>query len=217
MRHLCNHLGKDFFDPEYKVQMLSDGNMKVTCGSIEYAYEDGGIKETIDFTYKNMADEAAAQLSRQMKSRGITSPGEIVRVDVVHGGDYGKGAFIAGARLSVILSDEATAMDVDGEKEKHESFSFEISVAEILCRKDNAEILTLTIRDELTKGLKTIATNNLNISVDEKNEIVCSFGDATSGQSVNSLQANLYVVGDLVFYDMVLGQEGAMSGDHCHL
>ena len=80
MRHLRHHFGKHSFEPEYKVQMLCDGHTRITHGSIEYAYDEGGIKETIDFTTKNIADEAVAQLSRQLKSRGITSPDKIVQL-----------------------------------------------------------------------------------------------------------------------------------------
>ena len=135
MKHLRHHFGKYCFEPEYKVQMLCDGHTAVRNDSIEYAYEVGGIKETIDYSVKNMADEMAVQLARQLNSKGVL-PDTIDRVDVVHGGDHGCGAFIAGSRVSVILLDT-------GDKSK-ESFSFEISVAEIQCRKYNAEISYLS-------------------------------------------------------------------------
>jgi len=44
-----------------------------------------------------------------------------------------------GARIDVILSDESKEKD-------HTLFYFEVSVAEIICRKDSAEILELTIK-----------------------------------------------------------------------
>ena len=215
MKHLRKHFGKHCFEPEYKVQMLCDGHTTVTSKSIEYAYEDGGIEETIDYSFKNMADETAAQLSRQLNSKGI-HPDRIERVDVVHGGDHGCKAFIAGSRISVILSKNNNTTDDDEDEVKHESFSFEISVAEILCRKDNAEILTLTIKNDLTKGLKTIAEEHLNITVDDQNKVVCSFGEASTDAAFLSIKPHLYVVGDLAYYGMILGKEG-MSGDHCHL
>ena len=162
-----------------------------------------------------MADETAVQLSRQLNSKGI-HPDRIERVDVVHGGDHGCKAFIAGSRISVILSKNNNTTDDNEDEVKHESFSFEISVAEILCRKDNAEILTLTIKDDLTKGLKTIAEEHLNITVDDQNKVVCSFGEASTDAAFPSIKPHLYVVGDLAYYGMILGKEG-MSGDHCHL
>ena len=90
---------------------------------------------------------------RQLQSKGV-SPEDIIRIDIITGGDHGKGAFVARARIVVALDEQATS-----EGEKIDSFSFEISVAEIICRKDNADILCKTIKDELTKGLDTLASN----------------------------------------------------------
>ena len=124
MKHLWHHCGKHCFEPEYKVQMqmLCDGHTAIRNDSIEYAYKVGGIKETIDYSVKNMADGIAAQLARQLNIKGVLSD-TIDRVDVVYGGDHGRGTFIAGSRVSVILIDT-------GDSNK-ESFSFEMSVAEI--------------------------------------------------------------------------------------
>ena len=82
MKHLRHHFGKHCFEPGYKVQMLCDGHPEVTSNSIEYAYESGGIKETVDYSVKNMADEMADQLARQLNSKGVL-PDMIERVDVV--------------------------------------------------------------------------------------------------------------------------------------
>ena len=207
MKNLWHHFGKHCFEPECKVQMLCDGHTNVKSNSIEYAYEVGGIKETIDYSVKNMADEKAAQLARQVNSKGVL-PDTIDRVDVVHGGDHGCGAFIAGSRVSVILLDT-------GDK-SNDSFSFEISVPEIQCRKDNAEILSLTIKDDLTKGFRTIAEAKLNVYLDEKNKVVCSFGNGNLNTAIKSVSPHIYAVGDLAYYGMILGKEG-MSGDHYHL
>ena len=86
---------------------------------------------------------------------------------------------------------------------------------EIQC-KDNTKILTLATNEELTKGLQTIAKEHLNIGVNEKEEIVCSFGEAITSPSVNLLKVSLYIVGDLAFYGMILGTEG-ISGNYYHL
>lgn len=77
------------------------------------------------------------------------------------GGDHGIGAFIAGAKVVVVLQDE--------------SFTFKVSVAEILCRKDNAEILSLT---RLTAGLRELATTALVVSIDNNNrgKVLCRCG-----------------------------------------
>lgn len=161
------------------------------------------------------------RLQRQLQSNNI-SHGDIKQVDVVSGGDHGQGAFIVGGKIIVLLNRE---MYVNGEKGNR--FSFEISVAEILCRKDNAELLSLTIKKKLTEGLKTIAEDQLQIFTNDKGETDCCFVNKKSLQDINEWPAeekdkftfpeiNLYIVGDLAFYAMVLGRE-SMSGHHCYL
>ena len=73
-----------------------------------------------------------------------TAPSEIARVDIIIGSDHGAGAFIAGARIIVVLSNE--------------SFSFELVTAEIICRKDNSEILALTVNNLLSSALTSLST-----------------------------------------------------------
>ena len=186
--------------------MLCEGHTEVYQDTIQYAYEEGKAKETIDFQYKNAADETSAQLKRQLRSRGIKDLKDIDRIDFIIGADHGKGAFIVGAKIVVTLKQDSI----------HESFSFEISIAEIICRKDTAAVLKATIHDELTKGLKTIADNNINITLNDNNEIECCFSTQHVNEPATSLKATMYVVGDLAFYAMVLGKEG-MSGNWCHL
>ena len=87
---------------------------------------------------------------------------------------------------------------------------------EIQCRNDNAEILSLAIKDDLTKGLRTIAEKKLNVYLDENNKVVCAFGNGNVNTAIKSFSPHLYVVRDLAYYGMIIRKEG-MSGDHCHL
>ena len=211
LRHLRHHFGKHSFESEKQVQMLSEGHTKVMTGSVEYSYEDGAAPETIDFAQKNIAEEAAAQIASQLRAKHI-EPEKIERLDIIPGGDHGKGAFILGARIVVRLVEP---LRPNGEGEEAQSyFSFEISVAEVICRKDNAEILSMTIKDELTKGLRTIAENKLTF-YRENGLLACKFGDVTSPH-LASHQVKLYNVGDLAWYGIPLGKEG-MSGKWCHI
>jgi hypothetical protein len=85
-------------------------------------------------------------------------------------------------------------------QEEDESFSFEISVAEVLCKKDTAEILSKTIRARLTEGLRRIQEEKLKFRVETQDEgpsISCSYA-ATPAASAER-NAELYVVGDLAF------------------
>ena len=214
LRHLRHHFGKGLFEPEYKVQMLCDGHTEVMADSIEYAYEEGELTVTITYSYKNVANESISQLTRHLQALDIT-PHMVERIDIINGGDHGIGAFIAGARIVVTLNES-----IEEEGSDIVPICFEISVAEIICKKDNAEILTKTIRTNLTEGLKTLSERDIVLGMNQSNKIVCSFqqtnesiiGDVQS----KSLRAVLYVVGDLAYYGMVLGKEG-MSGKWCHL
>ncbi|KAL7526841.1 hypothetical protein ACHAXR_001674, partial [Thalassiosira sp. AJA248-18] len=173
--------------------------------SIPYTYEDGDHEEIIDFTQKNVAEESAAQITRHLQALDV-KPNMIDRVDHISGGDHGQGAFIAGSRIVISLGDEDA-----------EPISFEISVAEIVCKKDNADILKKTIKDELTKGFDTLAKNDLVFRLNANDQIECSFVPASENDTAaKSLRANMYIVGDLAFYGMILGKEG-MSGKWCHL
>ena len=94
----------------------------------------------------------------------------------------------------------------------NESFSFELVTAEIICRKDNAEILSLTINTLLSSALRCLSTQYL--VFDEDDDVNCFLSFPVDGKVC--IKPHLYVVGDLAFYGMVLGKEG-MSGKHCHL
>ena len=163
--------GSKCLEPEYKVDLLGQGHTEVKQDSIEYAYDEGGIKTTIDYCVKNISVEASSQLHRELQARNVL-PNNITRIDAIVGGDHGQGAFIAGARIVV-------AHNRVGNNGGETWFSFEISVAEVLCPKDNAEILELTIKDDLTEGLRTMAEHDLVMGTDAQGSIVsCNFGNA---------------------------------------
>ena len=108
-----------------------------------------------------------------------------MRIDIITGGDHGKGVFIAGSCIVVMLN-EAT----QSKGQKIDSFSFEMSVAEIICRRENAEILSMTIHNDLAKSIDTIATNELNFHVNDKDKIDCCLGNM---QKVGSNQNRVSV------------------------
>jgi len=79
-------------------------------------------------------------MQRQLQSKDIF-PKNINHIDNITGCDHGKGAFVAGAQIVVTL-DKST----QSKGQKINSFSFKISLAEIIYRKANAEILTKTTK-----------------------------------------------------------------------
>ena len=78
--------------------------------------------------------------------------------------------------------------------------------------------MTLTICDELTRGLQSLASKHINVFVSNTGQVDVALGEHTSSaaRSSVSLMPNIYMTGDLAFDGMVLGKEG-MSGHHCHL
>ena len=74
--------------------------------------------------------------------------------------------------------------------------------------------------NELTKGLKTIAENKLQITLRENGDVKCTFSkDVEEGSPIVQTiyrKVKIFVTGDLAFYAMVLGKEG-MSPHWCHL
>lgn len=220
LRHLRHFFGNNVFDSEKKVQMLCDGHTKVHSDVVTFARVEGGLKERVYYSQKNIADEFAAQLARELNHRDIVDPKRVQGIDVMAGGDHGKGAFVFGAKVVVYVTKEEDHKEIDEDA----SFLFEISVAEIVCSKDCGDIIAMTIKDELTKGLETIAKKDMTISVKTddssgKKTIFCSYDpDHSMACAMTSFQvtAGIYVVGDLACHGMVLGKE-SMSGKWCHL
>ena len=77
MSHLHHHFGKKSFDPTLKAQILCESHTEVFHGIIKYPYNEGGVKEVINFTHKNIAHKVVAQLSQHLKRHGITSPHQV--------------------------------------------------------------------------------------------------------------------------------------------
>jgi hypothetical protein len=193
--------------------MYCEGATHVNTGKIEYTYEEeeDGVKETIEYYEKNIAFEIAKQLG-YLLTKTKKNCVLIKRIVIVLGGDHGCGAFVVGAKVIVTFTD-------------NKSECFDVSVAEVLCRKDNAEILEKTVLSELSKYLELVVENPIRI-IERKTApdgdsvgIECMFEPTVVEKcctELKILKANVYVTGDLAFYAMVLGKEG-MSGHWCHL
>jgi hypothetical protein len=124
-KHLGAHLGKGFCPTRRSVDMLSDGHTKVHCGNIEFTYDGKEKAVFVEWTEKNINDEITVYLQRHLAGKSIT-PLEVVRIQVVVGGDHGDTAFQFGASVSVDLTDERI-------------IEFEVSVCELICQKDTGK------------------------------------------------------------------------------
>ena len=130
----------------------------------------------------------------------------ISRVDIVTGGDHGQGAFQAGCQVVIVFSEE----------DDRPSIVFDTAFAEVICRKDNTEVLKAKIEPHLTSGFKAICEKSLPSGLNGDGDIACSFGGGNDFTQKITPTKDVYVVGDLDFYAMVLVQEHS-SGYHCYL
>ena len=137
-----------------------------------------------------MDKEISNHLARILDSHKI-DPKDVESVSVVGGGDHGDVAFQFGATVIVKTTWK-------------EKIDFEVSIIELICRKDTADY----------RG------NRPGIYVNSDGKycgIVGAVPDGTKFQSFKSIErVRLYVTGDLAFYAMALGRE-SMSGHWCYL
>jgi hypothetical protein len=68
------------------------------------------------------------------------SPADVERFQIVVGGDHGDVAFQFGVSVTVEMINK-------------QQIEFEVSVCEVICRKDTVKLIELAILPELTKGL----------------------------------------------------------------
>ncbi len=116
------------------------------------------------------------------------------------GGDHRDTAFQFGASVSV---------NVIGNR----IIDFEVSVCELICRKDMGKLIESTILTQLTQGLEIVATWNLHIEMNNDVALVCEFKQTRS----DSLHlVDIYIAGNLAFQVMALGKE-SMAGWWCML
>ena len=199
-KHLSAHLGKGFCPTRRSVDMLAEGHCKITYGCKEFLYDGKDKAEFVEWTEKDINDEITVYLKKHLTSKSVM-PANIQRVQVVVGGDHGDTAFQFGASVSVHFIDDT------------EAINFEVSVCELICRKDTAKLIEETILDTLTAGLKIVSTWHLHIERNEEGQILCAFKE---NQAENTHRVDLFVTGDLAFQAMALGKE-SMAGWWCML
>ena len=198
-KHLRAHLGQGFCPTRRSVDMLSDGHGIVHYGSLEFTYNGKAKPEFIEWTEKNLDDEITLYLQRHLSSKSI-SPSDVKRIQVVAGGDHGDVAFQFGALVSVEMTDAR-------------KIEFEVSVCEVICRKDTAKLIEDTILPRLTNGLEVVKTVPLSILRDKHDNIKCQF-TRTPVDGSTPILVDLYITGDLAFQAMALGKE-SMAGHWC--
>ncbi len=101
---------------------------------------------------KKLDEEITLELKRHLSGKSVM-PTDVLRVQVVIGGDHDDTAFQFGASVSVELSDDRI-------------IDFEVSICELICRKDTGHLLEETILQRLTSGLEIISTFQLHLFTD---------------------------------------------------
>ena len=94
---------------------------------------------------------------------------------------------------------------------------FEVSVCELICRKDTGRLIKSTILPTLTSGLNVVVISPLHIYEDDEGNIICKFGKTcppTQHTATTIPHVDRYITGDLAFQAMALDKE-SMSGHWC--
>jgi hypothetical protein len=166
----------------------------VNYGCINFTYEGKQQEEFIEWSEKRIDDEIARYLQRHLL-RKSAKPVAVLRIQAVAGGDHGNIAFQFGASVSAELSGG-------------EIIDFDVSVWELICRKDTGRLIESTIIPTLTSGLNVVATSPLHIYKDDEGNIICKFGETcptTQHAATTIPHVDLYITGDLAFQAMALG------------
>jgi hypothetical protein len=136
-KHLTSHLGQGFCPTRRSVNMLSEGHGIVHYGSCQFTYDGKEKSEFVEWTEKNLDEEITLELKRHLSSKSVM-PTDVLRVQVVVGGNHGDTAFQFGTSMSVKLSDVCIIY-------------FEVSICELICRKDTGHLLEETILHVINK------------------------------------------------------------------
>ncbi len=85
---------------------------------------------------------------------------------------------------------------------------------EVICRKDTAKLIELTILPRLTNGLEVVKLIPLCISMNRYDgKLVCEYNRTPSIGSTTPI-VDIYITGDLAFQAMALGKE-SLAGHWC--
>ena len=84
---------------------LNEGHVLVRTGTANYDKGDGKKPETIKYLVKDLAQEVERLVEAMMQAVDIL-PRHIVRIDVITGGDHGKGALQQSTRLTLVMKNE---------------------------------------------------------------------------------------------------------------
>jgi len=191
-RHLRQHFGHSLFASEAERRRYFAGSdFRPTV--LTKVLED---KTIIPYWYKRPDQYLQERLTDMIDPALIR---DLVRVDIVIGGDHGGGKFRMTMKVNFRLPNK-------------ETISYLTQIASVSFSKDNIEILKETVLDPIGEGLRIIALGRSFIVLDNEYTVKFSLSDTTSSYSVHySCPLQLYLVGDLKFYAQMSGREDMSS------
>ena len=152
---------------------LNQGYTDVCTDIIYYDKKVGEKVGKTEYSMENMAREVERQTACIMESNVIL-PDYLRRIDPAStGGNHGQGALQQGVQVTIVLNDD---IEIDGhdEDDKH-SFTNELIIVEVTYKKDNAEIMKLTINTQLSEAMKEIARCKLAVFIGSSRIVQCRF------------------------------------------
>ena len=87
-KYLRRYLGKGFCPSQQRISILGEGHAEVFTKSIEWEYEQGKRKETVEWMEKDINSEIEIQLARALNARRLLQPSNVHEVQAVVGGDW---------------------------------------------------------------------------------------------------------------------------------
>jgi hypothetical protein len=191
-RCLKAELGSSIFSTEYKItQVLGLEHVEPTTGSYKYG------KEKIDWSYKPVKQVLALWLKSSIKG---PNGYQCDHLDIVVSIDHGKGH----SRITCNFISRVQSPD-SGEWNEYE---YACTIGNARCRKDNADIIANTFGTLLNEDLKSLA-NHVSIFEDR-----IEFGEDPTAQKI--IPIHLFMAGDILFYNMVIGKEGFSTWWCCY-
>jgi hypothetical protein len=181
-------LGSTVFSTEYKItQLIGLEHVEPKTGSYKYG------KEKIDWSYKPIKQVLELWLqSRTEAPNGF----QCDHLDIVVTLDHGKGH--SRVTCNFITRQQSTETE-EWTEEEHAC-----TLGNARCKKDNAKIIMNTFGTMLNDDLKTLP-NNISIV-----EGLAEFGANAAAEK--NIPINLFMAGDILFYNMVIGKEGFPAG-----
>ena len=197
-RHLTSYFEGPIIVPEVQITSLTKAQFVLPQVGV---YKVVDTNEKISYWYRDVAKMICHTLELYF-NENVTQINTFNAMDLVFGGDHGKGKFQMLLKI-ILRRDDDRKM-------------FIVKVGYIDCRKDTYDVLKNTIGPHLNESIRYIEKKQLLISRNEDQTIQVIISESNSGERcvIHALKYNLVFTGDLAFYHTCVGREH-MSSSWC--